>query len=366
MLIKLVLLIFIVLSAPFYACADQINNIVLGVSNATSGPASQLGSKLNNGAKAFFNKLNKSGGIHGQSVELQHLDDSYEPYLTKKNTQSLLTKFNVFALFNYVGTPTSHSIYQQIIDQQIIYLTPFTGAQFLREPLVNNIVHLRASYRREVEAHVKYLVEDKKIRDIGIMVQADQFGAAVEEEYIRALAAYGLSPVVNTRFRRNTLDIHWALSKLTQSNAQAIGFAGTYKPLASLINKATQQGFTPFFMSVSFVSSQDLFSRIQPSNKVFVSEVMPEPKTCRLAICDDFINDMDTLGIKSYGRIELEGYVNAYLFSQLASECEAPLTKSCFLQQANQWHRQTLGKNKRFNELQDILNFNVELVSHSK
>ena len=359
------LFIVIVLSSPFYACADQVGNIVLGVSNATSGPASQLGSKLNNGAAAFFNKLNKSGGIHGQIVELQHLDDSYEPYLTKKNTQSLLTNFDVFALFNYVGTPTSHSIYQQIIDEQLIYVTPFTGAQFLREPHVSNIIHLRASYRKEVEAHVKYIVEDKKIRRIGIMVQADQFGGAVEQEYIRALATYDLSPVVSTRFRRNTLDINWALNKLTQSNVQAIGFAGTYKPLASLINNATQQDFNPFFMSVSFVSSQDLFSLIEPNKKVFVSEVMPEPKTCRLAICDAFINDMKALGITSFDRIELEGYANAYLFSKLASQCEAPLTKSCFLQKANQWHHQREEKNSTLNELQEILNFNVELVNQS-
>ena len=43
---------------------------------------------------------------YGQKIELRMLDDGYEPARAKANTETFLNG-DVFALFGYVGTPTS-------------------------------------------------------------------------------------------------------------------------------------------------------------------------------------------------------------------------------------------------------------------
>src|SRR5436190_2036563 len=78
--------------------------LVLGQSAAFTGPAAQLGIQMNQGAKLCFDAFNAAGGLGGLHIDLQTLDDGYEPARCKANTEKFLSA-DVFALFGYVGTP---------------------------------------------------------------------------------------------------------------------------------------------------------------------------------------------------------------------------------------------------------------------
>ena len=54
----------------------------------------------------------------------------------------------------------------------------FTGAGFLRNPKLDNVINVRASYDAETEAWVKHLTEDLKISKIAIFYQDDAYGRA--------------------------------------------------------------------------------------------------------------------------------------------------------------------------------------------
>jgi len=338
--ILLVIFLFIVVPAfsftVSHATSFSKNNvenqpIILASSSALSGPASKLGLRLNQGAQIYFDKINDRGGIAGRKVALQSLDDGYEPFKALKNTQRFLKDNNVFALFNYVGTPTAAVVLPLIKNKPLPFLMPFTGAEFLRTPVIDNIFNLRASYYQEVDAQLDFLIKEKKITTIGLLVQADEFGIAVERGYVTLMKKHGIEPVVTTRYRRNTEDVALALSILKAKNVEAIAFVGTYHPFAELINSAAEQKFTPFFTTVSFISSHDLFPKLKQQSRVFVSEVMPEPQTCTLRICQEFISDMKKAGILHTDQVQFEGYMNAYLFTEVAKQCAENLNQACFL-----------------------------------
>ena len=182
------------LLSAFYSIAQPFNSpsennyntqpILLASSSALSGPTAKLGTRLNQGAQAYFDRINSSGGIYGCQILLEIVDDGYEPFKTLKNTQKFLKGNNVFALFNYVGTPTTSVVFPLVKNKPLPFLMPFTGAEFLRKPVTSNIFNLRASYYQEVEAQIDYLVKEEKITKVGLLIQADEFGVAVEEGYI--------------------------------------------------------------------------------------------------------------------------------------------------------------------------------------
>ncbi len=324
----------------FSNTAEDNTPINLAVSNAVSGPASQLGSRLNQGANAYFTKVNKAGGINGRKVKLITLDDGYEPYKTLTNTKAFLKRADIFAFFNYVGTPTTHAVLPLIKQSNLPFLMPFTGAEFLRNPVVDTIFNLRASYFQEAQKQIEYLVKNQNITEIGLLVQADEFGTAVEEGYLLTMKEYGIKPVVVTRYRRNTQDISLALDILKAKNVKAIGFGGTYKPFAELINMAASQDFNPLFTSVSFVSSHDLFQRLKHTSRVLITEVMPDPQTCQSSICRQFIDDMKLAGVDEPDQVQFEGYMNAYVFTQTAQRCKTALTRQCFINEIKQLNLQ--------------------------
>lgn len=309
----------------------QSNDIVLVSSNALTGPAAALGTKLSQGAKMYFHKINKRGGIAGRQIKLETLDDGYEPFRTLENTYQVLTRANVLALFNYAGTPNAHAILPFINEHKIPFLTPFTGAEFLRNPVNANIFNLRASYNQEAKAQIDYLVSNVKAKNIALLVQADQFGLSVESSYLSAMEKYKLKPVVTTRFRRNTQDIELALAIMLKHNIDAVAFVGTYRPLLKFINKAHEKNFSPFYTSVSFASSRDLFANIKKPTNILITEVVPKLATCQLAVCQEFLKD-----IKQNHRIEpepivFEGYLNAKLFVEAAKLCGSSLSRHCLI-----------------------------------
>jgi len=299
------------------------------MSNVTLGPSAELGLQIYQGSNVYFSKINKQGGINNRKVKIIALNDGYEPLNTIKNTKKFILQDKVFALFGYVGTPTSFSILPLIEKSDIPYLMPFTGAEFLRNH--KNVYNYRPSYYNEASEQINFLVNKKNITKIGLLIQADEFGLSVEQGLLKALSDYNLQPIITTRFQRNTKDIEKALYKLKSKDVEAVALVGTYKPLSNLINLAHENNFKPYFTSVSFVSSSTLFDSINTPNNVLVTEVLPNPKKCKRPICQQFNLDMKNAGYRETSQIQFEGYLNAYLFHKAANECHSFLTRNCLL-----------------------------------
>ena len=124
--------------------AQSSSRIVLGQSAAFTGPAAQLGIQFHAGAKLHFDQLNAKGGVAQTLIDIRQLDDGYEPERCVENTRKLLAD-DVFALFGYIGTPTSVAALPLAIKADAPFLVPFTGAMSLRQPFNRNAFHMRAS-----------------------------------------------------------------------------------------------------------------------------------------------------------------------------------------------------------------------------
>ena len=99
------LVLITLVSAPLAGAEDGISDdtIVLGQSCALKGPAQQLGKGMRDGALAYFEHINATGGIKGKKIKLISLDDGHEPGTCKSNTRRLIEQEKVFLLFGYAG-----------------------------------------------------------------------------------------------------------------------------------------------------------------------------------------------------------------------------------------------------------------------
>jgi ABC-type branched-subunit amino acid transport system substrate-binding protein len=106
--------------------------VLLGSSLALKGHASFLGTQTFRGAMSYLNHINDQGGVHGRHIKVIAYDDSYDPPMCIANTQKLIIDDQVFALFCYVGTPTTVKVLSLIEEARIPLLGMFTGANALR------------------------------------------------------------------------------------------------------------------------------------------------------------------------------------------------------------------------------------------
>ena len=293
----------------------QDSRIVLGQSAAFSGPAMQLGTQFHAGARLWFDQLNAKGGVGGRQVEIRHLVDGYEPDRCVANTEKLI-KDEVFALFGYIGTPTSLAALPLATSARVPFIAPFTGAMGLREPFKREAFHLRASYDDETALIVKQLIELSQNR-IGVFYQNDAYGKAGLSGVTKALAARQLKPVAEGTVERNSEDVAAAVAKLAKSGAQAIVQIGAYKACAAFIRQAKQAGYGGKFYNVSFVGTQALADELGKDGAgVVVSQVVPSPYNPARPVSREFV-----AAAKQQGRVQanlssMEGYLAAKLFTE--------------------------------------------------
>ena len=306
--------------------------VVFGQSAAFSGPAQELGRNMQLGIQAAFHEANQRGGIHGRLLELSSLDDAYEPEAAIANTLQLIDE-DVFALIGAVGTPTSRSAVPVAEAAGVPYIAPFTGAQLLRDPALDSVLNLRASYYQETEEMVARLTADLGIDRIAVMYQDDSYGRAGLRGVELALERRDSEPVAVGVYTRNTTAVKTALLDLQAGSPQAVIIIGAYRPVAALVSWARYTGLDPVFMTVSFVGSNALADELGPSGEgVFVTQVVPFPTDDTLPVVSAYLDALAAYAPDAVpGFVSLEGYLAGRLVIAGLDRCGREVDRACFL-----------------------------------
>ena len=308
------------------------DRILFGQSAAFSGPAQALGHGMRLGIEAAFHEQNQAGGVHGRMLELTTLDDQYEPHLAYGNTLNLINRERVFALIGEVGTPTARSASPLANAEEVPFIAPFTGAGFLREANLENVVNLRASYHQETEEMVARLTEDLGITRVAVMYQNDSYGQSGLDGVVDALGKRGLAPVASWYYQRNSDAVKAAAFHIVQADPEAVIMIGAYAPVAKAITVA-RQDIDPIFMAVSFVGSNALAQELGPDGAgIFVTQVVPLPDDTGVPAVAAYRAALTAFDANAVpGFVSLEGYLAGRLAIVGLEQCGPDVSRDCFL-----------------------------------
>ena len=320
------------ITRPVFAQSD--NAIVLGQSAPLTGPAAQLGIQFRDGARLYFNQANAKGGVNGRTIELRTMDDGYEPEKTAANTKKFLAD-EVFALFGYIGTPTSVAALPLATEAKTPFFAPFTGAQVLREPFNRYAIHVRASYFDETAAIVKQAVS-VGIKKFSVFYQNDAYGKAGLEGVERALKTANLTMTSTGTVERNSVDVKKAVADILAKQPESIVQIGAYKSCAAFIREARIAGFGGVFYNVSFVGTQALLTELgKEARGVVVSQVMPYPYSPSSLIAGEFLEALKVASITTKDLTanysSMEGYVAAKVFSEALKRAGRNPSREAFI-----------------------------------
>ncbi len=285
--------------------------VVIGQFAAISGPAAQLGQRMQVGMQAYFTAVNTQGGVFGRSIRLITRDDGYEPERAAAAAKALIQDDKVFALAGSVGTPTGLAALPILTEAQVPLVGMFTGAQALREPFNRQVFHVRASYFDETERIVQHLTT-LGIKKIAVFYQNDAYGKAGLEGVTRALSKHKLQPVAAATVERNSVDVTQSLDTLVKAEPEAIVQISAYKSCAALIKQARAKGYGGRFFNVSFVGSRALADELGDAGQgVVISQVVPFPYSQSSPIVREYQQRMTESGQKDFDFSSMEGFITA-------------------------------------------------------
>ena len=301
--------------------------IVIGQSAAFSGPNAQLGNDMNLGARIYFQQVNERGGVFGRKIELRTKDDGYEPDRAKQNTIEFIQKDEVFALFGYVGTPTSNAANPVFTEAKVPFIGAFSGANSLREPFNRNIFNVRASYFDETERIVDQLVTTG-VKNIAVFYQNDAYGKAGLEGVTRAMTKRNLKVAALSTVERNSTEVAAAVKTLAAANPQAIVQISAYSSCAALIKEMKKSSYTGQFVNVSFVGSRALSDALGKEGAgVMITQVMPFPWSEVSPLQREYLSSMKKSGVPEMSFGSVEGFVAAKVFVEGLRRAGRDLTR---------------------------------------
>jgi branched-chain amino acid transport system substrate-binding protein len=285
--------------------------ITFGQAAVLQGPASALGLGMKAGLEAAFDEANQKGGVHGRKLRLISVDDGYEPSKSIAATRKLIEEDKVFALIGAVGTPTAVATQPLAAAAKMPFIGAFTGAGFLRNAKLDNVVNIRASYDAETEAWVKHLTEDLRISKIAIFYQDDAYGRAGLSGFKKAMDKRNMQIVAEGTYERNTTAIKTALLTVRKAAPEAVVMVGAYKPSAEFIKLARKIEFNPVFVNISFVGASALAKELGSEGAgVIVSQVVPFPWDASLKVVADYHAAIKAKDPKAQPEfVSLEGYL---------------------------------------------------------
>lgn len=303
----------------------------MGQSCPLTGGAAQLGIQFNAGANVYFDLLNAKGGVAGRPIEILALDDGYEPGRCAENTAKFIDQ-DVFALFGYIGTPTSLAALPLSNKAKIPFIAPFTGAMSLREPVNRLAFHLRASYDDETAAIVNQL-STLGLKNIAVFYQNDAYGKAGLDGATKALAKLGSKPVALATVERNSNDVSAAIKALLPAKPDAIIQVSAYKSCAAFIREARKAGYGGQFFNVSFVGTKALSDELGKEGAgVVITQVVPSPFSTSAPIVREF-----HAAVLAHGKgvdinhSSFEGYLAAKMLADGLSRAGTRISRDSFI-----------------------------------
>lgn len=307
----------------------QARTIRLGSTFDNSGVEKANGSGCFRGAQAYFNALNKAGGLNGTKIDLVMADDAFKPDVAKTNAQAFEADKSVLGLLTPLGTRQTAAVMEAVTSMAIV--GPNTGTAGLRKSSPPNVFWVRASYDQEVEKLIKTAVTLGTTK-IGIVYPNDPLGKGVFAAFERSMAAAKLTPaVVATTPGTTSAEVEPAADAIAKAAPQTVimVLAG----VAPLFVKALRaRGATSSIYGMSISASASNIEALGDLGRgLGFAIVVPSPFAPKNDVVRRYQTDMAASGWNDYSLPTLEGYINARVVTEALRKAGPGVTRESLI-----------------------------------
>lgn len=298
-----------------WAAATAHADIVLADVGPFSGPLAENGNANHAGAKAYIDRVNAEGGVHGQRLRLVKEDDQYKPDETVRLLQLVAQRDKPVAFLNVLGSANVTALLKDDtlgrIATPVVGVTP--GAESLRTPGSPWLFHTHAGDKAQF-ARILGHVSTLGLSRVAVIYQDIPFGksglALVE----------GLAPSLKVTIAAKVAvpagadDLKPAIAALqgVEANVYLMILATNSGP-AFVRDLRAAGNLTPIYgMSYTPVKTVVAKAGAGASVGVTLAQVTPNPFSRASGLTRDFHTDMDKHAPGAdHSQLHLIGYLNA-------------------------------------------------------
>jgi len=307
--------------------------IRIGQSAVFSGPAKDFGVDYRAGIQLYFDRVNKSGGIHGRKIELVTYDDAYEPAKTAVNTAKLIDEDKVFALTGYVATGNLAAAMPLAEKAGVPMFAPLVGTTSFRTKTNRYLFHVRAGYDLELRKIISHL-STLGIQSIAVVYQDSAFGKSNLATCEQLAAEYKVKVVQTLPMAIAAEDAKQVIGGLAEGRPGAVVMimAGRMTEVFIRDYRASGAAAPLYTLSVGITDAAGSAKRLEGKLAGLVTaSIVPPPGAQRVPIVADYQRDRAEFGQKIDSYTALEGYIVARVMAEGLRRAGKALTRDSFI-----------------------------------
>ncbi|XVJ68974.1 MAG: ABC transporter substrate-binding protein [Rhizobacter sp.] len=257
--------------------------IVLGQSASFTGSFASQATSYRDGALAYFEHINAKGGVAGRKIRLISLDDAYVVDKAKVNTEQLLNKDKVLALFGYTWTNTVKATIPMAEAAEVPMFAPYTGYEELYANHSPYVFTTRASFADELGQIVQHLRTIGLTR-IGLLHYDSASGKELLAETQARMNAAGLTLKAIGSMKTTSKNPAAAIEALKGVDLQALIIGASGSDAVSFINdfEKVRSGKTQYYAR-SLIGVKQLVTELGPlASGISISQTAPNPHKNKL------------------------------------------------------------------------------------
>jgi branched-chain amino acid transport system substrate-binding protein len=305
------------------------SEIKLGATMPLSGSGAAAGQGAAAGAHAYYDMINKAGGIKGRQIDYTVLDDQYSPAVAQQQMRVLVQRQRVFAIAGGEGTPNFLAIAPFLEREKVPAIGPYAPSSELGTMKTPHVFMTAVNYITEFAIMTKYVMDTYHPKSFSLVGVQGNVGDDAKKGMEQGIGNAGIDvnyiPEVP-----GTPDFTPIATSLKQHNADWVFLIITNADTGQLLEAMQRIGYKPRTAAWTGMDDEEY---IKPFGAVSQGMIVAE-ETAHLDSKDPLIQQFIEQFKKQTGKEPTKfnemGWVQAELVTKALQDAQG-LTRSCLM-----------------------------------
>ena len=285
--------------------------IVIGRTLPLTGAFATYGIAKRDGADALIARINREGGVNGQLLRVETLDDTYLPAKTVANLKQLADQQRPVAFLGLFGVPTIAAAIPVITELKVPTVGLTSGTAALRANYNPYIFPVRASYAEEAKSIVTHL-KLIGLTQVAIIQQDLPFGQATRDTFVAALTAAGITTFTEHKVSASGDTATATVEQMKKTNPQAVVLAMLSNAAVPVLKEMSKQVRGVSSYAFSPIDTTLVMKQTEGAAKgLGVTQIVPIPTGASMLVVRDYLRDLEALKRGEPSFYSLEAYLEA-------------------------------------------------------
>ena len=312
--------------------------VKVGAFGPLTGPVYMYGKLTMNGVDAYFDKVNKEGGVHGRKLVLVREDDSCKPENAIAAVRKLAHDHQVFGIVGGACSNATIAATPELEKAGLPTIINSAVADSITDPVKPNIFTAMLTASIESRAQLQYAI-DQGAKKIAVISQRDAWGRARIEPLMDAVKKKGIQLAADIEVAPEANDATAQALQLKASGADAIVMVLYPKPGAVAIRDSLKIGYKPLWIGQTAINDMVAFKdqvgipgaleKVVTISTVRFQPTDPEVKEWADRVKALFPND-------NLSTFNLNGIGSAMVFTEVLKQTGRDVTREKFIKTIGQ------------------------------